>query len=274
MSSETWKAQRQFVRKFWNQEINAFFKDVPDEEIIDSTTGRRYAKAACLIGAKDSQNMALVKMMTFRHLILKDWDKPDIFGVPVDAHRSVKRAGIPQITLHFFPAYEFEGTEEDSLRYSEIGKSRISFRWMEHKDDYPSESEITQMANKIKTAFGSSSGYLWKKGKNLYSYTEWDKGYQFQILATQESDAKDLCREVLGLRSHSFESTRFQSVLNDDPTEAYPTTPRSELIAGEMVRHPAERPVLNVRYRYSTIYIPPRKPFTLHDRLGLRDAMV
>ncbi|MGK7958422.1 MAG: hypothetical protein AB4063_24660, partial [Crocosphaera sp.] len=113
------------------------------------------------------------------------------------------------------------------------------------------KAKLTTIANKIKTEFGVSNGYTWKKGKEYYSYTDKEKGYQLQILGFNEPEARQLINKVLDIQGHSFQGKRFRKAVNDDPTEAYPTIPPTQSILGESVKEPRIRPVATVRFQYA-----------------------
>ncbi len=97
--SRSWQNLKDFLRKTYNREVNEWFRDEPDP-IPDNSTSRKQAKRACLITSRDSQNMALLKSLTFRYVVQRVHLVPDVFGTPVgnfDATRKHK----PQVFLEF-----------------------------------------------------------------------------------------------------------------------------------------------------------------------------
>ena len=65
--TKTWTFQRNFLRKTYNKEVNLWFADI--EPDLDNTTGRKAAKAACIIRPKDTMTTVNIKMQTFYNVI-------------------------------------------------------------------------------------------------------------------------------------------------------------------------------------------------------------
>ena len=81
----------------------------------------------------------------------------------------------PQIFLYF--KEDLDDVEEG---YAPV-EGKISFRLMNEDSESITRTKLTTIANKIKTEFGQGNGFTWKKGKEYYSYTDKEKGYQLQI---------------------------------------------------------------------------------------------
>ena len=271
MSSGEWEFIQDWLRKgssSYNTKVNNYFKDVSS---LDNSAfnARSAAKRACFIKDNDSAVIAFHKRMNFYFEVLESHLKPDVFGIPVDADRSVRRSNIPQVSLHF----EINRRTEDNdltLIHAEQGKSRISFRLMQETSESITVTKAEQLAKKIKNTFANGKGYLWSKGKTMYSYSEWQRGYQFQLLCISQQVAKDLITQVLTIQDHTPNWTYLHELTNNNPRETYPDNPGKVTILGDKIKLPKERPVVNVRFRYATLYCPPRKPITLLDKAGLR----
>lgn len=110
----------------------------------------------------------------------------------------------------------------------------------------------------------------------IVSYTDKPKGYQLQVLAREEIDAKNLVKKVLDIRSDSLEETKFKSNITGKEEEAYPYTPPLTTILGQSRRKPRRRPMVEVRFQYAIADIDglPR-PIVLFDRsFTFIDALV
>jgi len=273
MSGE-WEFVQDWLRQgtaSYNRKVNDYFKDITDLS-ASSTSPRAGAKRACLIADNDSAVVALHKRFNFYFEVLESHLKPDVFGIPVDADRSLRRSHVPQVALYF--EVDRRGDDNDlTLVRAEQGKSRISFRLMDRTSESITVTEAEQLANKIRSTFGDGRGYLWQKGKTMYSYAEWARGYQFQLLCISEQVAKDLITQVLNLQDHTPNWTYLHELTNNTPNETYPDNPGKVTILGDKVNVPKERPIINVRFRYATLYCPPRKPLTLLDKAGLRSSL-
>jgi hypothetical protein len=258
--SRNWHNLKTFLRKAYNREVNEWFKDLDSEAIPDNSTGRKNAKRACLVLANESQSMALMKMLAFRFTVQRVHLRPDIYGTPIgtlDAQRKYR----PQVVLEF---------AEDEMAV-EAGYARvdgkISFRLMDETSTTLSNTELTIMATKIKTEFGGVNGLVWKKGKDLASYTHKSKGYQFQLLVKSKEDAKDLITKVLAISSDTPDWSKLSYKEADDATTAYPTIPGTAVILTKTCKKPRIRPIANVRFQYAycSVWGKPN-PVILYDR--------
>ena len=80
------------------------------------------------------------------------------------------------------------------------------------------------------TLFRSASGgYVWRKGKVRASYSDWDKGYQFQLLCRNESDARTLIGKVLDIQGHTPDWENLNISENSEPASARSEEHTSEL---------------------------------------------
>jgi len=213
--SRNWSNQRSFLRKTYNREVNEWFRDVEDA-VPDNASSRKQAKRACLILPKETQNMALIKMLTFRYECQRTHLRPAIYGTPIGSFDK-QRKHKPQIVLEF---------REDDLDV-EAGFSpldgRISYRLMNESSETITKTELTTIANRIKTQFGGTTPYIWKKGKDLASYVDKNNGYQFQLLVRSKEDAKNLIEKVLATNGDTPNFKYLSYKESDAPTDAYPT---------------------------------------------------
>lgn len=257
--SNEWKNLRSFLRKTHNREVNEWFRDVEDA-VPENTTGRKQSKRACLIRGKDSQNMALLKIHAFMYIVQRVQLRPNVFGTPtgtVQAQRKFR----PQIVLEFI-----EDEIDAETGYGRVD-GRISFRLMNETSESLTITELRALANKVELEFMASNGYVWKKGKDLCSYTDWAKGYQLQLLVRNKTDAKALITKVLDIQGHTPDWSKLNYKENDEPTEAYPTIPPNNTILGQVNREPRIRPIASVRFAtaYCSIWGRPN-PVILCDR--------
>ncbi|WP_198648741.1 hypothetical protein [Cyanothece sp. BG0011] len=250
------------IRKLHNKEVREAFSDLGGDEWLPNINSPRASlRQACTIYDSDSALIMLLKQnlyfLTLRKA--KDYQAP-ILGMPKGSLDPIRKYK-PQIYLYF---KEDSGDVEEG--YGPV-EGRISFRLMDEDSESITKTKLTTLANKIKTEFGVSNGYTWKKGKEYYSYTDKEKGYQLQILAFSETEAKQLINKVLDIQGHTFSAKKFRKSSNDDPTSAYPTIPPNQSILGELVREPRLRPVATVRFQYAIANLWGRpQPIPLYDR--------
>lgn len=266
--SRNWANLKDFLRKSYNKEVNEWFKDVADE-FPDNLTGRKNAKRACLILPTESQNSALLKVLNFRFVVQRTHLKPDVYAFPIEEIEAVRKYR-PQIVLYF--KEDAEDVDDD---YQPI-TGRIAYRLMNETSETISKAELTTIANRIKTQFGSVDGYIWKKGKDMATYVNRVNGYDFQILCRSKTEAKELITKVLATNNDSPDWKYLQYKENDEPTQAYPTIPSNQIILGKSIKEPRRRPIANTRFQYSYCLIWGRKKaIYLYDRTySYLDALV
>ncbi len=241
--SKNWANLRDFLRKSYNREVNEWFADEPDP-IPDNSGSRKNAKRACLILPKETQNTALLKTLNFRFVVQRTHLRPDIYGTPIGTIQATRKFR-PQIVLEFLEdELDIEGG------YSRVD-GRISFRLMNETSESITRTELTTIANRIKTEFGSNNGYRWRKGKEMASYLERDKGYDFRLLVRSKTDAKELISKILDIQNHIPDWKYLNYKENDEPTQAYPTIPPTNSILGKPRREPRKRPIAIVRFQYA-----------------------
>jgi len=138
------------------------------------------------------------------------------------------------------------------------------------------KAELTTIANKIKTRFGSGNGYIFKKGRKVVCYRQKSKGYEFLIRARSLADGKELIQAILTMNGDSIESGLLKVSEVENEADAFPYNPGTQTILNQ--RHPKirKRPLVNVRFRYAyaSIYGKP-KPVYLYSRTGaIPDVLV
>lgn len=174
----------------------------------------------------------------------------------------------PQIRLHFLQDTDFTKVS-DSLGYH--GKRRIpgrlTWRLMNETSETITLGELTRIGQQIKQVFGANNGYVWQKGKDMYCYADWDRGYQLQILARSVNQARDLVSKILSFQGHSPQWAFLSRIENAEPQTRYPETPIKKTILGESVTIPKLRPNVGVRFTYADARIHKLiKPVVLYDR--------
>jgi hypothetical protein len=248
------------TRREHNRAVRDYFKNQADDDISTPKAGLKHA---CLIKDEDSAAMTQMRMWLFEITVRHAQSiQVPVYGIPTTAFQE-QRKFKPQIQLYFQ-----EDHNDVEAGYSPI-TGEISFRLMNQESTSLSNSEVTSYANKVKTAFAKPS-FVWKKGKELYSYTDWDKGYQLQLLCRNETEAKRVVEQVLDIQSHSPNWERLRKNEATDPAASYPTIPGNQTILGKSRKKPRRRPIADVRFQYSLLHVYglPRA-ITLVDRTGL-----
>lgn len=212
--------------------------------------------------------MPIITQLMAMHQLLEQKDIGTIYQAPADGVEVI-RVRKPQIQLCFLEDSNFN--KKAAPNNIEEGRRRveglITFRLMNETTDSISIGNLKGIANKIKLVFAANGGYVWEKGKEMYAYTDWDLGYQLQLLCQTKTTAKELVTRVLSLQNHTPNWTYFTTNENDNALARYPETPPTKIILGESVKVPRQRPRVDVRFQYAVAHIHQLKePVALCDR--------
>ena len=235
------------LRRFYNNEVRDWFADI-DLEQIDIRIPRQSMALACRHLDDDSFMMTVARQKLFSDL--KERLSTQQQGTGETTFRaSVRRRMKPQIKLGFLEDYN-----DVSDGYAPVAGS-INIRLMDHSSDSINEVIAKTYATRIKSLFAAGGGFVWRKGKLMCSYSDWDKGYQLQLLCRNEAEGRRVVEQVLDIQSHSPEWEFFNVIENAEPTQSYPTVPAQERIYGQTRRAPRIRPIADVRFQYAELKV-------------------
>lgn len=269
MSANDFYLIRQLLQKpfSYNADVKAYFglNAETDSQGDRKTSARAAIMQSCLIDTSDTINIVLLKLMFFFFVVQNRFGDNDsifaryqIYGIPYMEYQETYRKFQPQVLLYF---------EQEKKYMRAIDKyplaGRISFRLMNSKYLTLSQSELTELALNIKQAFPLN--YQWEKGKIMYSYTDWEKGYQLQLLCNSETAARELIGKVLNIQSDTPDWKNFNTIRNDTPSIKYPDiTTYTNTPIGKKTNHPKRREG-KVSFRYAILNIHGIAPIALYD---------
>lgn len=237
-------------------------KEFDDIELDDDiTTPRASLKVASLI--KDNDNgLVMICRLILYHIIVKGFGLPEIYSVPVtDINDSVRYH--PKIFLNFSQNYR----EVDASDTATTGQ--ISLRLMGKTAETLTQSDVNTYAQKIKTLFGNSGGFSWRKGKNMLVYTDPQKGYFLQILVQDQTEGKRIVEQVLDIQSHTPDWQYANYKENLEPSQAFPVNPPNKILVGKSRKQYKKRPVVTVRFKFAELHVQGLpNPYILYDKTG------
>jgi hypothetical protein len=217
-----------------------------------------------LVGKPDQLKPALTSVLAIAQLIgeLRDLQIPPAY--------KPKRKKKASLRLHF---------KESKASYIKAGRNYahegdISFRLMDVEVKTINEMMLENITRKIIDLFAKPP-FQWHKGKEMSSYSDWDNGYQLQLLVKDYAEGRRMIEQVLDIRGKSPDWEFMNHEKSAAPQEAYRDTPKHVTILGKSVEQPIERPLVTVQFNYADIYIPGlRKPIVLCDLSGKREPLV
>jgi hypothetical protein len=172
----------------------------------------------------------------------------------------VKRKGKPRLYIFFT-----EDEADIEPGYDPI-EGKISMRLMDKSAVSISRTNMSQYKNKIESVFGTQGGKIWRRGKDMAIYCDWEKGYQLQLLVRNRSDGESLIKDFLAIQNVEFQRKKYFYNENQDPIAAYPIDPGEITILGKKIKKQRERPIAEVRFQSAWISLSEKsKPIYLVD---------
>lgn len=136
-------------------------------------------------------------------------------------------------------------------------RMEITINIMDKTDLSIDKSDLVALATRITEQFNpGGKPYKHKKGKNYYTYHDWANGYQLQLLANTESEARALLLKVLALKQHQLNEKYWKESRAVNPTIAYPNTEETVTLMGKTYKKPLRRPTVNVEFRWARLSLP------------------
>lgn len=249
------------VRRLYNKEIRDHFSDLDPEE-LGLSTPRQSLKTACTHQDPDSLTATIGRMLLF-DLVVSRKLAGGAAGLENSPPYTVNRRQKPQVLLFFL-----EDLADVEPGYRQV-EGRISIRIMDESVDSFSQAKAMALAQRVKTAFGAGGGFVWKKGRNQASYSDWEKGYQLQLLISDKNEGRRIVEQVLDLQQQSPDWEFFNYSENESPSQAFPSLPPTQIILGKSRRLARRRPRADVRFQYAVLKLAGLpNPIALYDRSG------
>jgi hypothetical protein len=250
-------------RRYMNREIRAFFIDLGGEDWEpEITTPRGALRIGCTHLDSDSLTMTLLRWELFQHVRTLKFQQP-FYGVPIGDYHQTRRFK-PQVQLYF---QEDEG--DVAPGYAPV-TGQIAFRLMNYTESTINRTVAQTLANRINSEFAIGGGYVWRKGKVMFTYTDREKGYKLQLLCRTEAEGVQLVNKVLDANNDTPDWTKSNVSENQQPAQAFPTIPELDFIYGESRRRPRRRPIADVRFQFAILNVHGLvNPIPLVDRSGI-----
>lgn len=255
-----WEHLQYTVKKAHNTTVKDFFREQADNDI---GTAKGAAKHACIMKDGDTAPMTALRMWLFWVICRKMRDNFEpYYGIPIAAFDAEVKYR-PQVTCYFL-----EDHNDVEMGFRPV-EGQLSIRLMNDTSQTLSNAELKALANKISTEFGTGQGFVWDKGKDLYSYVDKANGHRFKILSRNKADAIVIIKKLLDIAQdvYSDEFLRLNEAAN--VSVAFPNVTGTQTILGKVYKKPRKRPIVKVRFVYASIKIHglPR-PIVLVDKTG------
>jgi len=213
-----------------------------------------------LKGTKEQLQYLVVQNLAL-HQVMASKDIGEFYGQPVESYDE-------STTYKPFLRLYFEQDEKDIVGAKQKATAELSFTLMNKTSKNINKGDLDTLARKIKEVFGTSSKFLWKKGKKYCTYEDKENGYNLQIMALSVAEAKDVAQAIVSIQGHTYAVKNLTLHENQDEAAKYPDTPASVSILGDTYKEPHRRPRVDVRFAYATCHIwLKKKPVFLVDTI-------
>lgn len=233
-----------------NSNVETEFSDINPNDSGVSLTNPRYSLfIACFVNLSDSIPLVMARLFFYYFVLRKAQDLQEpVYGEPVH-YSQQKRRFKPQVFLYFREPF-FDVAEG----YQAI-KGQIKFRLMGYESSTITQEVIENLSENIKNLFAEGGRFIWKKGKYMFTYNDWDRGYQFQLLVRDEAEGRKLVTQILAIQNDEPEWKKAGINTNQDIMDAYPTVPPTVEILGKNYRQSRNRPIADVAFRYALLHL-------------------
>jgi hypothetical protein len=241
-----------------NEHIRDEFRDLVDDD--DLNIPRSSLRVACRPADDDSALNLLLRILLLYLPIRKAQDlHPPIYGIPADMYQE-SMLFKPQVQMHFIQDWQSVPDGKNPVRV------RVSFRLQNETPQTFTPANAQSLANAIKTQFMSGGGYRFTRGKKKYTYIDKERGYNFSIFASAESEAREVISKTMTLRAHTPEWERLTEITSG---RTFPENPGTQFVYGKTRQKPRVRPTATVRFQHAEVHIHGLpNPIILADRTG------
>jgi len=259
-----WEHLQSVLRTYHNQLVRDEFSDIEGDDNLGIPRGS--LKLACLLDDDDTVDMTLLRLLLFFFHARKAQDmQTPVYGIPISVYDSNVKYH-PTVSLYFEEDYEQVPNNRQPVR------AEISYRLMNETPQSITPADALSLANKVKTEFSSNNGYRWRKGKILTTYRDLSNGYNLQIYAYSEAEAREVIAKILDLKNQTIDN-EFLTV--HEPKGTFPMNPGTHLVYGKQRPKPIRRPTTYVRFIRATLTMPGlEKGIALVDRRNYYKALV
>jgi hypothetical protein len=252
-----WEHLQNTIRNAHNQQVRKEFDDIQVDD--DINTARGSLKVASLIDDKDTSSMVIARLFLY-HIIIKGDDAMPYYSIPISSAIETLRFK-PQIELNF--SQNLRDVEDNNYPV----RSEIKIRLANETNTSITPAEAQRFATKIKSLFGVGNGFKWHRGKGMFTYSDMEKGYNFQLLVFDKAEGRKIVEQVLDIQSHTPDWKNSFYKENEEPLEAYPNIPPTKIVYGKSRKGIRKRPICFLYFRSAFLHIEGvQKPIVLYDK--------
>lgn len=256
-----WEHLQSTASKALTRRVRDEFSDVGgDDWVADISIPRGSLRVACTPDDDDTGAMMLLRFFLFYFVVRGGEDfAPMVYGL-LDFNEDVAAQKFPQVQVYYRES-RYDATGNDRIPI----QRRVSFRWRETSW---TTANLNQLALKIKNDLATPK-LKWRCGRELYTYRDRSKPYDFQVHAFSELEAKTVIEAAIRIQD-DIEPDWDLLRKSEKVTGTYPIN-QTVSIDGELEKIPDLLPIAQVEFAYALVKFPKiRKPYYLVDATGTK----
>ena len=263
---DDWEQLQDVLMWLHNRRVIQEFRDLSPVDAtwtVSLSSSRGRLRWACTIKENDSALIVILRMWLFYVMLgqAAAFQTP-VYGIPIPGYQQSRKFQ-PQVELVFI-----EDLQDVEPGYSAV-TGRICFRIMNQESDTLTEAEVNQIALKVRTAFATGPGFVWRKGRTMATYTDRRRGYKLQLLVRTDTEARRVIEQVLDIQNHVPNWENLNISQNENAAARYPIVPPMQRVLGRNRRSPRLRPIADVRFVAAFLHVHGLpNPVVLVDRSG------
>ncbi|MBW4425323.1 MAG: hypothetical protein KME50_12955 [Nostoc desertorum CM1-VF14] len=176
----------------------------------------------------------------------------------------------PEVVLKFY-----QKQNKDPMKGAITDKlwMQISFRLMNKgKENFANDEYLKFLANKIHVKFATPPFKI-NKGKQVYTYCDFEKGYQLKLDVTTQAEARRIVEQVLDIQGHRVDDDLLR--IGSKPVNGVSTIPEKITIRGKVEKLPVRGKEGVVTFLYAYLNLGENlPPINLVDLTGKRRDVV
>ncbi|WP_138500955.1 hypothetical protein [Nostoc sp. PA-18-2419] len=260
-SVDTWLSQDMLTQRHTPpMGENKYVEIVPNREVPDERI---------VLGGREELLKPVIIQTLATHEQFNGRDMGIIYGsIPADMPERRHR---PEVVLKFYCKQNknpSKGAITDAL------SMQIAFRLMNKgKEDFATDEYLKKLANAIHREFATPPLKI-EKGRQTYTYSDFEKGYQFKLDVKNETEAKRIIKKVLDIQQHKFDDDKFR-VGSKKANGVIQTIPDKVTIRGKIEEIPisGKSGIVTFQYAYLNVGVNV-PPINLIDLTGKKKDVV
>jgi hypothetical protein len=179
-----------FCRQYVNRKVREHFKDLGgDDWRPDFTNDRHVTRAICTHDDDDPLSLTVGRLLIYNLEVKDDDNQTPLYSIPSSLlYDSVEC--VPQVI------FNFQESVKDARTNKRPYDPLTAQHYIRFKGQYDSETEVLNLANKIKRIFATPRFYF-DKGKVKYTYFNKRKNHDFRIFGQSEDEARKVVDKLL-----------------------------------------------------------------------------